>query len=89
MHRSTLRLAFFALTVLWGIPAAAAVQADDTTLRVFIFAGQSNMVGSDSKVADIHKASEDARVLSHGGGRGGKAWRCRTIWRFPYDGYLS
>jgi hypothetical protein len=55
MHRSTLRLAFFALTVLWGIPAAAAVQADDTTLRVFIFAGQSNMVGSDSKVADIQR----------------------------------
>ena len=26
---------------------------DDTTVRVFIFAGQSNMVGSDSKVADI------------------------------------
>ena len=28
-------------------------QDDDKTLRVFIFAGQSNMVGSDSKVADI------------------------------------
>ncbi len=26
---------------------------DDRTLRVFLFAGQSNMVGSDSKVADI------------------------------------
>lgn len=26
---------------------------NDTTLRVFIFAGQSNMVGSDSKVRDI------------------------------------
>ena len=32
------------------------VQAeDDTTLRVFIFAGQSNMVGSDSKVQDIRR----------------------------------
>jgi hypothetical protein len=29
--------------------------ADDTTLRVFIFAGQSNMVGSDSKVADVQR----------------------------------
>jgi hypothetical protein len=29
--------------------------ADDTTLRVFIFAGQSNMVGSDSRVADIRR----------------------------------
>ncbi len=28
-------------------------QDDDKTLRVFIFAGQSNMVGSDSKVQDI------------------------------------
>lgn len=30
-------------------------QDDDTTVRVFLFAGQSNMVGSDSKVADIAK----------------------------------
>jgi hypothetical protein len=28
-------------------------QDDDKTLRVFIFAGQSNMVGSDSRLADI------------------------------------
>ena len=28
---------------------------DDKTLRVFIFAGQSNMVGSDSKVQDIKR----------------------------------
>ena len=28
---------------------------DDETLRVFIFAGQSNMVGSDSKVKDIKR----------------------------------
>jgi hypothetical protein len=28
-------------------------QDDDQTVRVFIFAGQSNMVGSDSKVADV------------------------------------
>lgn len=28
---------------------------DDTTLRVFIFAGQSNMVGSDSKAQDIQR----------------------------------
>ncbi len=32
------------------------LQADDeTTVRVFIFAGQSNMVGSDSKVRDIQQ----------------------------------
>jgi hypothetical protein len=29
--------------------------SDDKTLRVFIFAGQSNMVGSDSKVKDIKR----------------------------------
>lgn len=34
---------------------AQAVDADTRTLRVFIFAGQSNMVGSDSKAQDIHR----------------------------------
>lgn len=29
--------------------------ADTKTLRVFIFAGQSNMVGSDSRVKDIDR----------------------------------
>ena len=37
------------------VPLAAQGKDDDTTLRVFIFAGQSNMVGSDSKVADIER----------------------------------
>lgn len=32
---------------------ALRAQDDDKTLRVFVFAGQSNMVGSDSKVEDI------------------------------------
>ncbi len=31
------------------------VDSDTKTLRVFIFAGQSNMVGSDSKVTDINR----------------------------------
>ncbi|MEK6239371.1 MAG: sialate O-acetylesterase [Planctomycetales bacterium] len=30
-------------------------EQDDQTLRVFIFAGQSNMVGSDSKVKDVQR----------------------------------
>ncbi len=40
---------------LWAaaVPLEAAETGDDKTLRVFIFAGQSNMVGSDSKVKDI------------------------------------
>ena len=37
------------------IPLTTQGQQDDTTLRVFIFAGQSNMVGSDSKVKDIQR----------------------------------
>lgn len=39
------------------LPAGEAPEknADTETLRVFIFAGQSNMVGSDSKAADIDR----------------------------------
>ena len=38
------------------IPLAAhCADADTKTLRVFIFAGQSNMEGADSKVKDIHR----------------------------------
>ncbi len=34
---------------------SAAPGEDETTVRVFIFAGQSNMVGSDSKIEDIDR----------------------------------
>lgn len=44
-------LARCALLVL--VARAPLAQEDDTTLRVFIFAGQSNMVGADSRVEDI------------------------------------
>jgi len=45
----------FALLLLSVIAVSFQARADedDTPLRVFIFAGQSNMVGSDSKVDDI------------------------------------
>lgn len=36
-------------------PLFAEAKAENETLRVFIFAGQSNMVGSDSKVKDIYR----------------------------------
>ena len=36
-------------------PLMAGVDQDEKTVRVFIFAGQSNMVGSDSKVEDIKR----------------------------------
>ncbi len=36
-------------------PQVENADADTNTVRVFIFAGQSNMVGSDSKVEDIKR----------------------------------
>ena len=44
---------FLSVLLLTLLPLQAQTNEDDKTLRVFIFAGQSNMVGSDSKVADI------------------------------------
>ncbi|MDP7496472.1 MAG: hypothetical protein QGI77_08575, partial [Roseibacillus sp.] len=46
-----------AVILLWALapPAFAQTNDDQETLRVFIFAGQSNMVGSDSKVGDIKR----------------------------------
>ena len=55
MHSPTPRLVLLALIILLGNAAAAVAQEDTETLRVFIFAGQSNMVGSDSRVADIQR----------------------------------
>src|SRR5688572_16874237 len=45
------------LSLLLGTLPGAAVrgQQDDEVVRVFIFAGQSNMVGSDSRVADVQR----------------------------------
>jgi hypothetical protein len=37
------------------LPVSGQGNEDHETLRVFIFAGQSNMVGSDSKVGDIKR----------------------------------
>lgn len=45
------------LSLLLGtlLVSAARGQQDDEVVRVFIFAGQSNMVGSDSRVADVER----------------------------------
>ncbi len=43
------------LAVLCLILAGSSSAQDDRAVRVFVFAGQSNMVGSDSKVADIDR----------------------------------
>ena len=42
-----------ALLLVWIGASPLRAQDDDKTLRVFIFAGQSNMVGSDSRAQDI------------------------------------
>ncbi len=42
-----------AVLLVIGCVGSVRAQEDDKTLRVFIFAGQSNMVGSDSKLEDI------------------------------------
>ena len=38
-----------------NLPLVAQDNADNDTVRIFVFAGQSNMVGSDSKVKDIKR----------------------------------
>ena len=47
----------FTVFLLWtlALPVFAQTNDDHNTLRVFVFAGQSNMVGSDSKVKDIKR----------------------------------
>ena len=53
MHRNP--FLSFSITLgflLWG-PVASIADQEGPTVRVFIFAGQSNMVGSDSKAKDI------------------------------------
>lgn len=54
VNRDTMKQALIALFMV--CLALSPLQAEDEkTLRVFIFAGQSNMVGSDSKVKDIQQ----------------------------------
>jgi len=47
----------YTIFLLWALTLSAIAQTNDDhkTLRVFVFAGQSNMVGSDSKVKDIKR----------------------------------
>lgn len=58
MNKNRLFLLAFAWLFVGGVNLPLMAQekdTDDKTLRVFIFAGQSNMVGSDSKVKDIKR----------------------------------
>ena len=49
--KHTLSLLFSAFCLL---TSASSQSRDDETVRVFVFAGQSNMVGADSKLSLIH-----------------------------------
>ncbi len=53
MFQTMCPIVMVASLLLWGCTGSLKAQEDDKILRVFIFAGQSNMVGSDSKVKDI------------------------------------
>ena len=53
IHKSYAIVAFCLL--FFGISSSAKANEGDKILRVFIFAGQSNMVGSDSRVEDIKR----------------------------------
>ncbi len=56
MLQATTRPLILSLGLLLGLcngPLRA--QEDNKTLRVFLFAGQSNMVGADSKAKDIER----------------------------------
>ena len=75
-----MKLTLTILAALLLAPVAAlraAPDADTTTLRVFIFAGQSNMEGADSKVKDIKRfppfaeldAPQDKVLFSYNIGR--------------------
>jgi len=65
MNKNHLFLLAFAWLFVGGVNLPLMAQEKDTdekTLRVFIFAGQSNMVGSDSKVKDIKKIPSFRRI---------------------------
>ena len=55
MHNPNPPTLCLALAVLLGGSGKLEAQEDDQTLRVFIFADQSSMVGSDSKVKGIER----------------------------------
>lgn len=53
--KSTKLAAGITAVLVLSMASALFAQEDDRTVRVFIFAGQSNMVGSDSRVEDIQR----------------------------------
>ena len=93
-------LTFFAALLLApAAPGAGITKADsDTkTLRVFIFAGQSNMVGSDSTVADIKRfppfagldQPQDKVLFSYNIGREEKLTSNGWVALQPVDGVVG
>jgi hypothetical protein len=76
---------------------AAETDADTKSLRVFIFAGQSNMVGSDSKVGDIKRfppfagleAPQDKVLFSYNIGREDKLTSNGWVALQPVNGVVG
>lgn len=76
---------------------AAEPDADTKTVRVFIFAGQSNMVGSDSKVKDIKRfppfvgleTPQDKVLFSYNIGREDKRTSGGWVALQPVDGVVG
>ena len=77
--------------------AARCADADTNTVRVFIFAGQSNMVGSDSKAKDIQRfppfagleTPQDNVLFSYNIGREDKRTSKGWVSLQPVDGVVG
>ena len=91
-HLLTLLAALMLAPTLRGAGTTEA-DNDTKTLRVFIFAGQSNMVGSDSKVKDIKRfppfagldKPQDNVLFSYNIGREEKLTSKRWVGLQPVD----
>ncbi len=90
-------IALAALLVVSWSALSAEVYADTNTVRVFIFAGQSNMVGSDSKAKDIKRfppfadleRPQDHILFSYNIGREDKRTSKGWVALQPVDGVVG
>ncbi len=86
-----------AIAALLMVPAAGRTTGPDRTVRVFIFAGQSNMVGSDSKAGEIRHyppftgldAPQEQVLFSYNLGRDEKRESRGWVALKPVDGVVG
>ncbi|MFN0060695.1 MAG: sialate O-acetylesterase [Planctomycetota bacterium] len=92
------RLLFVALLLApLAVLSAVAPDTDTRTLRIFIFAGQSNMEGADSKAQDIHRfppfagldLPQDKVLFSYNIGREEKSASTGWVALQPVDGKVG